>query len=207
MKNLNMEKETYHVIYLTGPPATGKSSLVEYIKNNSAGFEAFTYSEVLARYVGGQSNEQYSQRDMREMSANVITPETIEIVDGLLLDFVSANSDRRHVIIDSHAVTKEEYGFRVTPFSTEKLESLRPTLIFVLYSEPSVVIDRIKNNPMGRPSVSEFEAGFHCALQANVALIYGLQLGIPVYFLDAAAPTEKLAQEIIRRTGELRARR
>ena len=104
-----------------------------------------------------------------------------------------------HVIIDSHAVTKETYGFRVTPFSLRQLDKIAPTLIVVLYSEPSLLIKRITRKPQGRPLPTQYEAAFHNDLQANVALGYGIHLGIPVYFFDADRETDELAAQLARR--------
>lgn len=161
--------------------------------------KTFVYSRVLADYLREKSVRQYSQDHLREKSAQLITPDDIEIVDTRLLDFVTENAKKAHIVIDSHAVTKETYGFRVTPFSLEQLRKLSPTLIFVLYTAPSVILNRIKNNSQGRPTVSEFEAGFHSELQATVALIYGIQIGIPVYFLDSDRPSDDLVSEVVKR--------
>lgn len=189
----------HHVIYLTGPPASGKSTLVETLENCFHPIKAFVYSKVLSDYVSKKLQNQVSQDDMREMSSRLISPEDIDTVDDQLLEFVAKNIATSHIIIDSHAVTKEKYGFRVTPFSLERLKRLNPTLIFALYTAPSVVIGRIRMNSQGRPTVSEFEANFHCELQATVALTYGINLGLPVYFLDSDKPPSELAKEIINR--------
>ncbi|MBL8124179.1 MAG: AAA family ATPase [Blastocatellia bacterium] len=195
---VNNERQ-FHVIYLTGAPASGKSTLVELLEGNFQPMKTFVYSRVLADYLREKSVRQYSQDHLREKSAQLITPDDIEIVDTRLLDFVTENAKKAHIVIDSHAVTKETYGFRVTPFSLEQLRKLSPTLIFVLYTAPSVILNRIKNNSQGRPTVSEFEAGFHSELQATVALIYGIQIGIPVYFLDSDRPSDDLVSEVVKR--------
>ncbi|MGD9562525.1 MAG: AAA family ATPase [Pyrinomonadaceae bacterium] len=196
---LRVSKRKYEVIYLTGPPASGKSTLVTVLEERFQPMKAFVYSRVLADYLSQKSLNQYSQDNLREMSARIITPEDIEIVDTQLLDFVAENVNKSHIVIDSHAVTKEKYGFRVTPFSLEKLRRLSPTLIFALYTTPSVVVNRILKNSQGRPAVSEFEAAFHCELQSSVAITYGINLGLPVYFLDSDRPSDELADEIAKR--------
>ncbi|MEQ1921604.1 MAG: ATP-binding protein [Pyrinomonadaceae bacterium] len=198
-----MGDKKYEVIYLTGPPASGKSTLVASLEKVFQPLKTFVYSKVLAEYLGEKSLKQYSQDQMREMSARVITPEDIESVDLRLLEFVRDNTAETHIIIDSHAVTKEEYGFRVTPFSLEQLQQLRPTMIVALYTAPSVVVNRISSNSQGRPQVSEFEAGFHCELQATVALTYGINLGIPVYLLDSDKSPNELAKEMVNRIEKL----
>ncbi len=112
-ENFRVSEGKYEVIYLTGPPASGKSTLVAVLEERVQPLKAFVYSKVLADYLSQKSVNRYSQDNLREMSARVITPDDIEIVDTQLLDFVADNINKSHIVIDSHAVTKEKYGFRV----------------------------------------------------------------------------------------------
>jgi adenylate kinase len=63
---------------------------------------------------------------MHQQSSSLITPEDIAAVDQKLLSFVQERRGRINVIIDSHPVTKENYGFRVTTFSLDQLKALAP---------------------------------------------------------------------------------
>ncbi len=62
-------------------------------------------------------------------------------------------------------------------------------------------MDRIRSNNQGRPTVTAFEAAFHCELQASVALIYGINLGLPVYLLDSSKSADSLTAEVLRLMG------
>lgn len=194
-----MKREPYQVIYLTGPPATGKSTLAATLEAKLQPLVSFTYSKVLAQYVGERDAQVTSQDALREKSAQIIGPEDVEAVDEQLLTFVQENRSKAHIIIDSHAVTKESYGFRVTPFSLAIVMELRPTRIFMLYEEAAVVQSRIAASPAGRPQISDFASDFHTNLQATVALTYGINLGIPVYLLDSSASPEELSEMVIKR--------
>ena len=194
-----MHDDPYQVIYLTGPPASGKSTLVTALEAQLHPLLSFTYSKVLAQHVSSRDALPTSQSALREKSARIIHPEDVEAVDQQLLTFVEENRGKSHIVIDSHAVTKESYGFRVTSFSLEKLLRLRPTRIFMLYTEASVVQSRIKSAPAGRPQISAFEADFHTQLQATVAIDYGIHLGVPVYFLDSNTSLENLSETVIKR--------
>lgn len=191
--------KNYHVLYLTGAPATGKSTLMAALTAAVSPLIEFSYSKVLADYVSQRDARLYSQDDVRKHSADVILPADVSAADASLLALVNANRTSTHIVIDSHAVTKESYGFRVTPFALSHLREIRPTIIVVLYTEPSVVIDRIRRNHQGRPLPTSFEAMYHSDLQATVALIYSIQLGIPaIYFLNSASPVDQLTTEIAR---------
>lgn len=193
-------KTPYQVIYLTGAPATGKSSLMEALRHELQPLIAFSYSKELAAYVGRRDAVTYTQDDMRRRSAGVITPEDVATVDRNLIELVRDRRASSHIVIDSHAVTKEKYGFRVTPFSQQQLDAIRPTMIVVLYAAPDVLISRIESNNQGRPVPTPYEAAFHNDLQGAVELIYGIRIGVPVYFLDSSNPTEQLVAEIVKRS-------
>jgi adenylate kinase len=194
-----MSDSPYQVVYLTGAPAAGKSTLMAAIGEAVSPLITFSYSKVLSEYVGRRDSVAYSQDDMRRHSAGVIGPDDVAAVDAALVDLVRDKRSSSHIIIDSHAVTKEKYGFRVTPFTLRQLEAIRPTVIVVLYTEPSVTIERIKGRDQGRPVPTPYEATFHNDLQGSVALIYGIHLGIPVYFYDSTKPTSELVAQLKRR--------
>ncbi len=177
--------DEYDVIYLTGAPAAGKSSVAEQLKHAIAPVEVFNYGQELTRYLASKTGGPLSQDELRKQSSKVITPEDVEALDSALLKRVGELRSGTNFVIDTHAVTKEPYGFRVTPFSLQRFGELRPTKIVVLYTSPEVAISRIGTDPGGRPMVTAFESGFHSALQASVAISYGTSLGIPIYFLDS----------------------
>jgi adenylate kinase len=177
--------DAFDVVYLTGAPAAGKSSVAEQLKQAISPIAVFNYGQELTRYLADKTGNPLSQDELRQRSSRVIAPEDVETLDTILLKRVAEIRARTNVVIDTHAVTKEPYGFRVTPFSLQRFGELRPTKVVVLYTSPEVAISRIGTDPGGRPMITLFESGFHSALQASVALSYGTSLGVPVYFLDS----------------------
>lgn len=177
--------DRFDVVYLTGAPAAGKSSIAEQLKQAVSPIEVFNYGQELTRYLANKMGGPLSQDELRKRSSQVITPEDVEALDTILLKWVADLRSKTNLVIDTHAVTKESYGFRVTPFSLKRFGELHPTKIVVLYTSPEVAISRIGANSGGRPMITPFESVFHSALQASVALSYGTSLGVPVYFLDS----------------------
>jgi adenylate kinase len=112
---------------------------------------------------------------------------------------VTEHRNSRAIVIDSHAVTKEEYGYRITPFSLDQFARTAPDEIWVLFASPEATRGRIAADAAGRPMVSEEEARMHTALQASVAASYGTSLGCPVYLFDTVAPRDELADRLARR--------
>lgn len=197
-----MRKSKFRVLYLTGAPASGKSSVTEALAGLVAPLEVFEYGERLTRYLADRGDRSLTQQRLRRHSAALARPDDIRAVDRLLLKFVAKKRSRSHVVIDTHAVTKERYGFRVTSYSLRRFSSLNPDAICVLYTSPDVSVERIRRGPGGRPQVTEWEAGFHSALQASVAVTYGMSVGVPVYFVDSSRPIRRVAAEVARRFGQ-----
>lgn len=181
---------SYKVVYLTGPPAVGKTTLVKRLQKACAGLDVFVYSEVLAHHLKRTKRTNISQKKLRNKSAQIVMPEDVEKIDQFLIDETNRLRATRHIIIDSHPVTKEEYGFRITAFSIPFLLALKPTIICMLYADADEIIKRISRHSKGRPIATIYETNLHCNMQANVAIIYGIQLGIPIYFLNASTAAD-----------------
>jgi len=181
-----MDSGKFEVIYLTGAPASGKSTSTACLGEVVRPLAVFDYGERLREHITGRSGASISYDELRRDSAQIITTRHVDELDEILISWVQETRLRSHIIIDTHAVTRETFGFRVTPFSSERIRRLRPTRIAVLYAPPSVTIARIGAGTAGRLPVTEFEAGFHCALQGAVAINYGIEIGVPIYFLDSS---------------------
>ena len=189
------------VIYLTGAPASGKSSTTRMLAERLSGLLIWEYGSRLTEHVMARSADVMRQDDVRARSAGVITPEDVAHVDRALVTFVDEHRGRSPIVIDSHAVTKEAYGFRITPFSLEQFARLSPDEIWVLYASPEETRRRIEAEPGGRPMVSEEEARTHTALQASVAATYGMSLGRPVYLFDTSVPRDELVTDLAGRVA------
>lgn len=139
------------------------------------------------------------QEELRARSAEVVRPEDVDGLDEKLLDQVDKLRGKRPIVIDSHPVTKESYGFRITAFSEDKIQRLQPDEIWVLFAAPDVIRGRIQRAPAGRPMISEEEARTHTVTQASVAATYGVLVGAPVYLFDTDQDQEKLVSILLKR--------
>jgi adenylate kinase len=189
------------VIYLTGAPASGKSSTTRLLAAARPDLLVWEYGARLTAHVQQKAAAVVSQDELRQKSATVVTAEDVREVDRSLLDFVSAHRSTRDIIIDSHPVTKEAFGFRITPFSLEQVTRLAPDEVWVLHADAEITIQRIEDDPAGRPTITVEEATLHSTLQASVAATYGVALGRPVYIFDTAMDRADLIQRLLRRLG------
>lgn len=188
----------HDVVYLTGAPAAGKSSLTRALKLAVPDLAVFEYGERLTAWLNRSGEANLRQTDLRAQSAGLILPADVQAVDRELIDFVRQRRQRGPVIVDSHAVTKETYGFRVIPFQTDQLRRFAPTQIWVLFADPQVTRERISADHGGRPLPSEEEARMHTVLQADVAVAYAVNLGLPIQFV-ATAPLDELTARLVGR--------
>jgi adenylate kinase len=187
------------VIYLTGAPAAGKSSTTRMMAERVPGLLVWEYGARLTDHIMAKATDITGQSDLRARSAGVVRPEDVAEVDQALLAFVKKHRPTNHVLIDSHPVTKEVYGYRITPFSFRQFQALRPDEIWVLYANPQETIRRISADAGGRPIVTEEEARLHTFLQAAVAATYGISLRCPVYMFDTAAAGDELVDRLVDR--------
>lgn len=187
------------VIYLTGAPVSGKSSTTSLLAERVGDLLVWEYGARLTAHCAARSLEVTGQHDLRARSGGLITLADVEEVDRDLMAFVAENRPNRHVLIDSHAVTKECHGYRITPFSLDQFSQLRPDEIWVLYADPEETRRRIREDAGGRPLVTEEEARMHTMLQASVAATYGMSIRCPVYMFDTAGPRERLVARLAER--------
>lgn len=184
------------VIYLTGSPASGKSSLCELLEVSVANLQAYSYSKLLRDYLNRRIDKPIDESGIRQHSAQVVTRDDVDAVDRWLIEEVQARRSERHLVIDSHPVTKERYGFRVTPFTVDQLKALNPDVIVCLYIDPAETKNRIAKDAAGRPLPSDFEIGMHAELQATLAMQYAMLLGIPCYLLDSSVARAELVTNL-----------
>ena len=187
------------VVYLTGAPATGKSTLCRNLAANFPDLAVFSYSERLRDHVARRIASQLSEEQIRQQSGRLVTAQDVQEVDLSLLELLHRERGVRSILIDSHAVTKEVYGFRVTPFSDERVLQLDPDFVICLYADSEVIVERIRSHPMGRPAVTNFEADMHTLMQSTLALHYATRLGRPLYLLDSSVPPQELVKIVAER--------
>ena len=184
------------VIYLTGAPATGKSTLCANLVNQGFPITVFSYSQLLRDHVNQRNNSSFDEIDVRKHSAGIITREDVDQVDSFLIAEVDRLRGTNNVLIDSHAVTKEAYGFRVTSFSASQLNRLKPDAIICLYATSEVIASRIRDNAAGRPLPSDFELSMHVHLQSGLATQYAFTQECSLYLMNSEVEPEELANRV-----------
>jgi len=189
----------YETILITGAAAAGKSTLSGGLAK-LANCAVFQYGDVLFQLAAAKHSG-ITHAETRSNSETLISPEDISGTDEALQRFIVTNRKTRHVIIDSHAVSKENYGFRIEPFGPGQLQRAAFSRIVFLHCDPEVIKSRTLAQPEGRPLLTVKEAEFYQNLQCSVAVNYSTILGIPIHFLDSGRPPEELKSQFLNLIG------
>ena len=131
-----------------------------------------------------EEGNELSYDELRQRSSQVIGPEHVVTLDERIIASVLARRGTTNIIIDSHAVTRESYGFRAIPFSASQIQRLSLDAIISLRCDPQIIVSRIAADPAGRRDVTIELAREHQTLQGSVAVNYAILCGCPIYIVD-----------------------
>jgi adenylate kinase len=184
------------VIYLTGAPATGKTTLAKLISEKFEPFLRISYGELLLERKRKTSPD-LRYEELRKSSSKIIKAEDVKQEDVKLIARINKLKTTTNIIIDSHPVTKEEYGFRITPFDERLLTKLHLDVIIVLHRPYTEILKTLAERPEGRLLLTEEEARKHTFLLDAIASFYGIICGCPVYILNNDSTWDALIKKVL----------
>lgn len=79
----------HKVVYLTGAPASGKSTLSEALAAKFSEVSLFTYSKELAKHVSQDQGREHDQIAKHRESAHLVTSAMVAELDSKLIEFVA----------------------------------------------------------------------------------------------------------------------
>lgn len=192
------------VILLTGAPGTGKSTLRRSLESCIPGLQHFDYGELLLRRKE-QQGLSLRYDEMREQSSSVISSQDVSDTDEWVVAEIGRLKATCDVIIDSHALTHEEYGFRAIPYSARQLVTMQFDAVITLRCDPEVLIARVAANPGGRRELSVELAREIQTLQEALSLHYAVACGCTAFVIDTsnrtAAEVRSVATSLLRKIG------
>lgn len=178
------------LVYLTGIPASGKTCLARRLEQGIKPLYRLDYGQsILEHKQRSLRNIKYD--DLRRKSSSIIHTEDVRELDSLLIGKVNSLRKTTNVLIDSHAATKEEYGFRLIPFTMDILTKISLDAVILLHSSFENITKRIEAKPEGRPLITIHEYHQHTSLQHSLAVLYGVVCNCPIYAVDNNSSLEK----------------
>jgi adenylate kinase len=177
------------VILLTGAPGTGKSTLRRGLAERVSGLHAFDYGSLLLLRKQREGAE-LSYEQLREKSAEIISSEDVHSTDDAVVAEITRLRSRSDIIIDSHALTRELFGFRAIPFSGQHLRQLDLSCILIIRCDPDILVARTNKAPEGRRSLTVELAREIQILQAALGLSYASTCGCPLFMIDSTSLSE-----------------
>ena len=184
------------LLYLTGVPASGKSTITNAISHIEPSIQIIRYSDEIRRFYAQSKREHFTTSQLRAASSKIISHSDISNIDQYVLEKIQSSS-ANYIVLESHALTAESYGFRATPFSIQMLKLIAPNLIVCLYSETDLIFERIKDNPQGRLLQSAEDIQVGQLLQMSLALQYGILTNAETHFVNTQQDSQVVARQLI----------
>lgn len=197
-------RQNHKVLLLTGAPASGKSTLADAWTARDPGIRCIPFGHLLFDHLR-QRFPQLTYEQLRSSSASVATLDDLQATDRQAAHLVASLRTRHTVILESHSVTIEAFGFRATPFLPETLRALAPDAIVFLSCTPSETVARCAAHPRGRHQPTLDEARHHALLQETVAVTNSTVLGCPYFHLRTDTPVETVVEQAAKILDSIRA--
>lgn len=185
------------VLLLTGVPAVGKTTLARKVASAISPVRCITFGEMIFE-IKQRTRPNSTYEEMRRSPTKEADVSLIEIATTALIERISQLRSSVNIIIDSHAVVKDDYGFRVTPDSYTTLQKLSLDAILVLHAKHEDIANRINQNSQGRRLATLDEIATHEALQDSVSVAYSVSTGCPVFIIMASQSLETTFEKLLR---------
>jgi adenylate kinase len=194
------ESMAHKVVYLTGAPSSGKTSLATALAAHLSEIKVFNYGKAMLRHL--QDREQLApQIDLellRRDTYRQVSVGDVRAINRELATWIEKNRDSGHLIIDTHQVAFGPDGLCALGFTKAELANLSIHEVWVLAAPPRILRERIISDPQGRLIPSEFMADCHSGLQSSLALSYARELNCYFRVFDASVALDDLLATAVR---------
>jgi adenylate kinase len=185
------------VVLLTGVPGVGKTTLVQFAHERVEPLHVITFGEMIFE-VRKREEPELTYQHIRAAPTKHAAADIIARATDLLIERTRELRRVSNVVIDSHAVARDDYGFRITPDSHAVLQHLALDAVIVLHAEPETVLSRIHAAADGRRAVTSRQLAVHEALQDAVAVAYAVASGCPAYVLEVDSEMDQTFVSLLR---------
>ena len=136
-------------IYLTGVSGSGKTTLLDRVCSLESRIYPISYSASIREYIKGKKEMDVSLNELRLRSDEIVSAGMISDIDNRIATEVVMRSEAGyHVVLDSHAVSFEKYGFRVLSFTQKVLRAIDFDFYISMVAPAEVIYERIHERGM-----------------------------------------------------------
>jgi len=187
------------VVYVTGVPGVGKSTLCRRLCDLRPNRYVHVSFGALILAAIGESG--LTEKNLRESAASLVTSRVLRLATEKLIAEVDQSPAGILLLIDSHAVSQDRFGYVVTPDGPDYFGRLRYQAIIQLFASPTTVLAMSLPAASGRQARTARDIDVHFALQSAVSVNYAAANGCPLLLVDAGPPADVLAATVNRLLG------
>lgn len=181
---------------LTGAPGVGKSTIASMLQRRwPRRFEVVPFGRLLYTACKSRMNQDFTYEEFKKSSASYVTQPDIIAASGRLQYMIRHQRNSRWLIVDSHAVAREQYGYRATPDDPVTLKKFAYSYIIQLTADPKVIAQRVVSEP-ARVQLTSGQVGSLQLIQMSISIYYAGTLGCPLHLVDAEGPVHNTVDRV-----------
>lgn len=189
-------------VIITGISGVGKSTITRNVETRIKPITRIGFGELIFE-IKNQMGATANYEQLRASPNEAIPINYVNLAEELLLSRVSQLRQTTNIILDSHAVVNDHFGFRIVP-EISNFDKAHLDAIIVIHAPFEVVKIRLAKEPKGRPTISKQIFENYKTLQDSVAIHFGITAKCPVYVLETDNNLDKSVnnlKEIFRSIG------
>lgn len=191
-KGFNMSNK---VILLTGIPGIGKSTISRLMVNKLKNITSIGFGDLIYEVLHNEGKKP-SRNRIKTTPDKFVTINTIKTAAEILLKKIAEIRLCKNVLIESHAVVRDSYGFWIIP-EINDFKKAQLDAIIVIHATFEIFEKRMKESTDGRYLISGETFSKYQSLQDSVAINFSLLSDCPLYIVETDNDLESTENSLL----------